>query len=126
MVRISALRKTRKANRNRYPRGGFHKILDALVKVGERFGVEYRFSTPISQVNVDSRTGRATGVKLESGETLNADVVLINADLVYAYNNLLPPSAKAKALSKKQASCASISFYCKFSGNHCFSTTNSI
>jgi phytoene desaturase (3,4-didehydrolycopene-forming) len=97
---------------DRYPRGGFHKVLEALVRVGERFGVEYKFSTPISQVNVDSK-GRATGVRLESGETLNADIVLINADLVYAYNKLLPPSPKATALSKKPASCASISFYCK-------------
>lgn len=102
------------ADVSRYPRGGFHKVLDALVKVGERFGVEYRYSSPISQVKVDPRTGRATGVQLESGETMNADVVLVNADLVYAYNKLLPPSAKAKSLSAKPASCASISFYCKY------------
>lgn len=98
----------------RYPKGGFHSILDALVKVGERFGVDYRFSTPVSQVNIDPRSGRATGVKLENGENLNADVVVVNADLVYAYNKLLPESSKAKSLSKKDASCASISFYCKF------------
>ncbi|KAK5098027.1 hypothetical protein LTS08_006782 [Lithohypha guttulata] len=94
-----------------YPRGGFHKILDALVKVGERFGVEYRFNTSVSQVIVDERNKRATGVRLQSGETLNADIVLMNADLVYAYKNLLPPSATATALDKKPSSCASISFY---------------
>lgn len=96
---------------DRYPRGGFHKILDALVKVGERFGVEYRFNTSVSQVVVDERNKRATGVRLQSGETLNADIVLMNADLVYAYKNLLPPSSTATALDKKPSSCASISFY---------------
>lgn len=95
----------------RYPRGGFHKILDALVKVGERFGVEYRYNTPITEVVVDERNNRATGVRLKTGETINADLVLMNADLVYAYKNLLPPSSTATALDKKPSSCASISFY---------------
>lgn len=96
---------------NRYPRGGFHKILDALVKVGERFGVEYRFNTSVSQVLVDERSKKAIGVQLQNGETLKADIVLMNADLVYAYKNLLPPSPQATALDKKPSSCASISFY---------------
>lgn len=97
--------------RTRYPRGGFHKILEALVKVGERFGVDYRFNTSVSQVIVDERNKKATGVRLENGETLKADIVLMNADLVYAYKNLLPPSKEATALDKKPSSCASISFY---------------
>jgi len=94
-----------------YPRGGFHKVLDALVKVGERFGVQYRLSTPVSHVNLGRYEDDATGVTLASGEVINADIVLVNADLVYAYNELLPPSTKAKSLSKKPASCSSISFY---------------
>ena len=98
-------------NLSRYPRGGFQTVLEALVKVGERFGVDYRLSVPISQVNVDKYTSRATGVTLASGEILNADIVLMNADLVYAYNNLLPPSPEAAKLSAKPASCSSISFY---------------
>ena len=48
---------------------------------------------------------------LSSGEILTADVVVCNADLVYAYNNLLPPSTSAKSLSRRPASCSSISFY---------------
>jgi phytoene desaturase (3,4-didehydrolycopene-forming) len=89
-------------------------VLDALVKVGERFGVEYRLSTPVSHVNVDSYSKQTTGVTLASGEIINADIVLVNADLVYAYNELLPSSQLATQLSKKPASCSSISFYCKF------------
>ena len=94
-----------------YPKGGFHTIIEALVNVSKRLGVEYRLSTSISQVVMD-RTGRkCTGVELESGEKVSADVVVINADLVYAYNNLLPPSSRAKRLEKRPASCSSISFY---------------
>lgn len=54
---------------------------------------------------------RATGVHLASGESLSADVVVLNADLVYAYNTLLPPSPQATQLKTRKASCSSISFY---------------
>jgi len=50
-------------------------------------------------------------VLLSSGETLTADIIVCNADLVYAYNNLLPPSSQASSLSTRKASCSSISFY---------------
>lgn len=98
-----------------YPRGGFHRVIQALVDVGERLGVEYRLNTPVAEILLDSTSSsaarRAIGVKLASGGTLEADVVIINADLVYAYNNLLPPSPKAARLAKRAASCSSISFY---------------
>ena len=87
--------------------------MDALVKVGERFGVDYRLSTSVANVNINNRTGRATGVTLSTGEVLSADIVLVNADLVYAYSNLLPDTGEAQRLSSKPASCSSISFYCK-------------
>ncbi len=79
--------------------------------VGERMGVRYRLSTPISSVTVSPDGRSVTGVQLESGEQLSADVVVINADLVYAYNHLLPPSPRAAQLSKRSSSCSSISFY---------------
>ena len=94
-----------------YPRGGFHVVMDALVKVGKRMGVEYRLSTSVSRVNLSSDGKRAEGVTLSNGDKLSADIVVINADLVYAYNNLLPSSSKATSLSKKDSSCSSISFY---------------
>ena len=94
-----------------YPKGGFHSVIAALVRVGERHGVTYRLSTPISSVQLSSDNRTATGVTLPSGELLSADIVIMNADLVYAYNNLLPPSSTATSLSKRSASCSSISFY---------------
>ena len=94
-----------------YPKGGFHRIVEALVSVGERLGVIYRLSTPVSSILLSSDNNTAQGVVLASGETIMADVVLINADLVYAYNHLLPPSSTAKSLKSRSASCSSISFY---------------
>lgn len=94
-----------------YPKGGFHRVVAALVRVGERYGVNYRLSTSISSIQLSSNSRRATGVILDNGEVISADIVVINADLVYAYNNLLPPSSKATSLQKRPASCSSISFY---------------
>ncbi|KAM0744833.1 hypothetical protein ACQRIT_000217 [Beauveria bassiana] len=94
-----------------YPRGGFHRIIGGLVAVGERLGVKYRLNAPINRVMVDEHSDRATGVILSSGEQLKADVVVINADLVYATNHLLPSTPRAERLSKQPASCSSISFY---------------
>ena len=94
-----------------YPKGGFHTVIEALVCVGKRFGVEYRLSTPVARAILDGTGRRCTGVELQDGETISADVVIINADLVYAYNNLLPPSSRAKSLQTRPASCSSISFY---------------
>lgn len=114
-----------------YPVGGFHAVVAALVKIGERLGVKYRLNTPVSSVAVSGDGKTATGVVLESGELLSADIVVVNADLVYAYNNLFPSpqslsvdkktspsystlsssSSYAKSLSKRAGSCSSISFY---------------
>jgi phytoene desaturase (3,4-didehydrolycopene-forming) len=89
------------------------KVVDALVTVGERKGVEYRLNTPVSHIQVETRKNgpTATGVVLDNGEVIEADRVICNADLIYAYNNLLPPSSYATSLSKREASCSSISFY---------------
>jgi phytoene desaturase (3,4-didehydrolycopene-forming) len=101
-----------------YPVGGFHAVVAALVRVCERLGVDIRLSTPVSQVIMAKDGKTVTGVQTESGETLTADIVVVNADLVYAYNNLFPSSTTtsttisyANSLSKRAGSCSSISFY---------------
>lgn len=94
-----------------YPVGGFHRVIEALVEVGKRFGVEYRLNTTVSEIMLDMYGTQARGVRLSDDTVLDADVVVNNSDLVYAYNNLLPSSPYAKALAQRPASCSSISFY---------------
>ncbi|KZT55192.1 phytoene dehydrogenase [Calocera cornea HHB12733] len=94
-----------------YPIGGFHKIVEALVKVAERNGAKFRLSTPVTRVILSGDGSRAVGAVTASGEELRADVVVINADLVWAYQNLLPSTPFTTALATRKASCSSISFY---------------
>lgn len=89
------------------------QVLEALAHVGERFGVTFRMSTAVASI-IQSPDGTARGVRLSSGEELLADTVIINADLVYAFNNLLPPNSYAESLTKRPASCSSISFFWSF------------
>ncbi|KZS90831.1 phytoene dehydrogenase [Sistotremastrum niveocremeum HHB9708] len=95
-----------------YPIGGFHRIVEALVNIGNSRGVDYRMGSSVKEVLTSSDgSARASGVVLGSGEIISADLVVINADLVYAYNNLLPKTSYAASLQTRKTSCSSISFY---------------
>lgn len=46
---------------------------------------------------------------------ISADLVVVNADLVHAYNHFLPPSGRGDCLKGRATSCSSISFFWSFS-----------
>ncbi|KAF2643140.1 phytoene desaturase [Massarina eburnea CBS 473.64] len=95
-----------------YPIGGFHKVVEAMVNVGKRHGVTYRLNSPISRIQMSKDGRQATGVTLkDTNENLTADLIICNADLIYAYNELLPRTSYARSLARRGASCSSISFY---------------
>ncbi len=72
-----------------FPRGGMHALPAALAAAATDHGVKIRYGTEVSRIDV--RQGRATGVVTSSGETIPADVVVVNADLPTAYRTLLAP-----------------------------------
>jgi phytoene desaturase (3,4-didehydrolycopene-forming) len=88
-------------------------VVEALVNIGVRSGVEYQFNSPIKQIQLSADGKRATGVTFQdpNRQPLSADLVICNADLTYAYNELLPTTSYGTSLSKRETSCSSISFY---------------
>lgn len=88
-------------------------MVEALVNIGSRLGVEYHFNSPIREITLSPDGKRATGVTFEDPRRapLSADLVICNADLTYAYNNLLPTTSYGTSLTKRETSCSSISFY---------------
>jgi len=74
-----------------FPEGGMHAVPVALAGAAVKHGVDIRYSTTVTQVEVAN--GRAVGVLTAAGERIPADVVVINPDLPVAYRELLPPSA---------------------------------
>lgn len=92
-----------------YPKGGMYRIVETLMDLARETGVEFIFETAAKQIQTNST--HATGILLSDGTHLDADVVLANADLPYAYRNLLPVDGNSKSLSHKRFSCSAISFF---------------
>jgi 1-hydroxycarotenoid 3,4-desaturase len=57
---------------------GMHHIAVVLSRLAERRGARFRYNTAAAEVIAGS--GRASGVRLTSGEILPADAVVVNAD----------------------------------------------
>jgi len=70
-----------------FPKGGMYAIPLALARLAQELGVRMHYRSTVTQVCAEH--GKATGVELASGEVRPADAVLCNADLPWAYKNLL-------------------------------------
>ena len=107
-----------------YPMGGFKNVSKALQTLCDKFGVETRLNSKVAEIlteedaSVDTKhssTGRkVTGVKLEDGTVLEADVVVANPDIPRVFDDLLEsvPEAAAEASRQEQMdySCSIIEF----------------
>ncbi len=71
-----------------FPRGGMHAVAQAMAAAAADHGVLFRYGTRAVRVEVSN--DRAQAVHTADGERLAADVVVINADLPTAYEQLLP------------------------------------
>ncbi|WP_069385442.1 phytoene desaturase family protein [Cellulosimicrobium cellulans] len=77
-----------------YPRGGMYTVIEAVERLARAEGVEVRTGVEVEAVEVEPgarRRGRATGVRLASGELVPADVVVSAADLHHTETRLLDP-----------------------------------
>ncbi|HVN15672.1 MAG TPA: phytoene desaturase family protein [Anaerolineales bacterium] len=92
-----------------YPKGGMYSIVEALMKIAEKAGVEFVFDTTVERIEVNHEQAHA--VILSGGRRLQADAIIANADLPYVYRDLLPDEKLAKQLEEKQFSCSVISFF---------------
>lgn len=76
-----------------YPCGGIYAIIEDMERIALELGATIRTQAPVAQIII--KNGKATGVQLESGETLSADIVISNADLPYTYRHLIPDTHRA-------------------------------
>ncbi|MCX8037622.1 MAG: phytoene desaturase family protein [Candidatus Sumerlaeia bacterium] len=97
-----------------FPRGGMYRAIEELVKIAEGLGVRFLYNSPVRQIELDG--AKASGVLLEHGEKVAADLVVVNADLPYAYQNLLPDDGTARALARKRYSSSTLMFYWNVKG----------
>jgi len=79
-----------------FPEGGMYSLIEAMERLATELGVRFHLNSPVEEVIVTK--GRARGVRLggeAGGAEIEADAVLSNADLPYAYRDLLGGAADA-------------------------------
>ena len=92
-----------------FPVGGMYRIVESLTGLAEEFGARFVYEAPVARIEVSS--DRATGVVLEDGSRMAADIVVANADLPYVYDRLLPDRALGRRMMGKQFTCSTLMFY---------------
>src|SRR5207253_10897473 len=80
-----------------FARGGSASLGDALVKARLSFGAQVRCGAPVARIVTSGR--RATGVALESGEELDAAIVLSSLDVKRTLLRLCDPVAIGPTLT---------------------------
>jgi phytoene desaturase len=82
-----------------YAMGGTGQLVKGLVSLLEGLGAALRLGTKVDQILLEGR--KACGVRLASGETIKADIVVSNACTSWTYRNLLPASVNRKWTRRK-------------------------
>jgi len=81
--------------------GGTGALVAALVRLFETLGGTLRLSAPVSEITLEGK--RATGVRLAWGETIEADIVASNADVMHTYRALLGHTRRGKDAAQRLA-----------------------
>ncbi|MDZ7808564.1 MAG: phytoene desaturase [Gracilimonas sp.] len=82
-----------------YAMGGTGAIVNALEKLIREQGGKIHTETEVDEILV--KDGKAVGVRLKDGETLEADEVVSNADVAFTYKNLINPKHRKKYTDRK-------------------------
>ncbi|MEO7746800.1 MAG: phytoene desaturase family protein, partial [Actinomycetota bacterium] len=86
-----------------FPKGGMHKVPQAMAAAAEKHGVDVRYSTEVTRV--ERRGDRAVAVHTADGERIPCDVVVLNPDLPVAHRELLGSTPWSVKRLKYSPSC---------------------
>ena len=96
-------------NRGAYfPKKGMHDITQSLYRLAQDLGVIFHFNSKVEEILVEK--GKAVGVKVK-GESLSADLVVNNMDMVNAYKTILKHQKQPKLLLNQPKSSSALIFY---------------
>lgn len=76
-----------------YPMGGMYSVVEAMHRLAEEQGAEFRFGRNVESVKIEGRTLRS--VRTSDGEEYEADVVIGGADYHFIETSLLPPAYRS-------------------------------
>jgi phytoene desaturase len=72
-----------------YPMGGMYNIIDAMVKVAEREGVQFRYNDPVTKLEMNGQS--AKGIWTDQG-FIASDYIVAAADYHHVEQQLIPAS----------------------------------
>jgi phytoene desaturase len=90
-------------------KGGMYRIVEKLVETATGLGVQFHYSNPVSNIVVHNHV--ASGIILNNGTELNADIIIANADLPYVYRELLPDKRISSRIDGMKYACSAIVFH---------------
>ena len=89
--------------------GGMGALARCLQRLCVQQGVQFRFDTDC--LEICTRNGQVSGVRLDSGDTLPADAVVFNGDAAALQGGLLgPPAAAALPPARRQRSLSALTW----------------
>lgn len=90
-----------------YVKGGMYNLARGLDKLVSDIGIRIRFNSEVETINQSGKD--VTGVTLKNGETINADYVVCNMEVLPAYRKLLSePLEFTKKLEKFEPACSGL------------------
>ncbi|MBW3544039.1 MAG: phytoene desaturase [Bacteroidetes bacterium] len=90
------------------PEGGMHAITLSLYELAKKLGVQFYFSSPVSQILTENN--KVTGL-LVKGETHAFAQIVSNGDLLHTYRKLLPRHKAPERLLQQPKSSSALIFY---------------
>ncbi|MBC8048717.1 MAG: phytoene desaturase [Chitinophagales bacterium] len=101
-----------------YPKGGIYSVVSALASLARKFGADIQTGVGIRRIVIEG--AQTTGVELENGEVLRADIVVSNADTHHTETQLLPEPARSfsnKYWQTRQLAPSALILYLGVRGN---------
>lgn len=93
--------------------GGLNKLSEAKANVIKEYNGKIHLNSPVQEILTEGN--KAVGIKLESGEEIMGDEIILNADFAYAMKSLIPESKRKKYKNKKlesmKYSCSTFMLY---------------
>ena len=83
-----------------FPKGGMHRIVETLLELAGKNGVEVFCKKPVEKIILNGK--RAEGILLDDGTIVHADLVIASADLPYVYDKLLRDKQKNPFAEKEK------------------------
>jgi phytoene desaturase len=92
-----------------FPVGGMFRIVEKLTEIAGSLGVQFYFNSRVDKILVSKNS--VESILMHDGSVKTADLIVVNADLPYAYSSLLPDKRISSRINKMKFACSALVFH---------------